>query len=55
MTLIIQMKSGKVFSGKVAEGTTVMKLVDYLNSFLVVKNIDAVYLNGRRLRIITTK
>jgi hypothetical protein len=55
MTLIIQMKSGTVFSGKVAEGTTVMNLVDYLSSFLVVKNIDAVYLNGRRLRIITTK
>lgn len=55
MILIIQMKSGTVFSGKVAKGATIKQLADYLNSFLAIKNIVAVYLNGRRLRIITTK
>jgi hypothetical protein len=51
MILIIQMKSGTVFSGKVAEGTTVMKLVESLSTFLVIKNIVAIYLNGRKLHI----
>ena len=45
------MKSGTVFSGKVAEGTTVMKLVESLSTFLVIKNIVAIYLNGRKLYI----